>query len=123
MRVGSAHQEIREMSAPTTNNPHAWGLSNKDLAILSCEPNVWLQPTSVPSRVGKREKPHTSKECQRGIEYQQPIRMRIDESASKVRFGWSDEGVITSISRGAGRNTLPQWFESTYQSSAVLVKH
>jgi len=26
--------------------------------------------------------------------------MEIDESASKVRFGWSDEGVITSISRG-----------------------
>jgi hypothetical protein len=26
MRVGSAYQEIREMSAPTTNNLHAWRL-------------------------------------------------------------------------------------------------
>jgi len=50
-----------------------------------------------------------------------PTRMGIDESASTVRFGWSDEGVTTSTSRVAGRNTLLQWFESIYQSPAVLV--
>ena len=48
--------------------------------------------------------------------------MGIYESASTVRFGWSDEGVTTSTSRVAGRNTLLQWFESIYQSPAVLVK-
>jgi len=32
--------------------------------------------------------------------HQQLTRMGIDENASKVRFGWSDEGVITSIRRG-----------------------